>query len=569
LSSPIATPQETVVFRKIMFNSLGESERKKTAKRLQEADRSEYVLEEIERRRKAQFLAHDLIAGHGPNQIEKSRLMKDVHKKRRNVQAAPESIAHAQKLSSSSEVLREKLSLRERAERRHTRKMSETTEAYIAEKCVMNGQSEYKDTISGNYIYAHTRGMQDSLDKFTSRDDAPSFNSMGSRNPAQINAIEYRSARPQSLEESATYGNGFSRFWKGQYEIMDIALVCLVQGFVKTDGLGNQTVRLIMVEMLPELGYLAPDGVSQRPYASLSFQNNERKRVDYRLVESIMNRVMYDCNTGRLVYVSEGLSPGVAIDMPLHKNAHLAVTMKKTNTAARTLFNQFDKDNSGFMDANELKGMMQGLGVHIDATEFEAALKEMDDNKSGMIGANEFVRWWNSQSSAEFQINWTEWQQLEKGQRENKSKREQAANAKWKLAKHTITSINRYGRFRSLKLSEKTIPVQYSPDKTPKTKKELPISRQWDFQERRTTERLISGDALHFTDYGHENYQVDQIECSRTRVKTPDGKSHFNLTTSENAKGLFDFEQTKPVHWEEQQPTFLATNTKGPSKKLQ
>ena len=59
-------------------------------------------------------------------------------------------------------------------------------------------------------------------------------------------------------------------------------------------------------------------------------------------------------------------------------------------------FKAFDKDNSGFIDINELKDVSKELGRPLDAAELEECMKDLDQNKDGKISYEEFSQWWLS-----------------------------------------------------------------------------------------------------------------------------------------------------------------------------
>jgi calcium-dependent protein kinase len=54
------------------------------------------------------------------------------------------------------------------------------------------------------------------------------------------------------------------------------------------------------------------------------------------------------------------------------------------------VFKSFDKDNSGFIDINELKDVSKELGRPLDAAELEECMKDLDQNKDGKISYEEF-----------------------------------------------------------------------------------------------------------------------------------------------------------------------------------
>merc|ERR1712183_240382 len=55
-------------------------------------------------------------------------------------------------------------------------------------------------------------------------------------------------------------------------------------------------------------------------------------------------------------------------------------------------FKIFDKDGSGFIDAKELKNVMEGLGEDLTDEEIDEMVKEADLNGDGKISYDEFVK---------------------------------------------------------------------------------------------------------------------------------------------------------------------------------
>lgn len=66
------------------------------------------------------------------------------------------------------------------------------------------------------------------------------------------------------------------------------------------------------------------------------------------------------------------------------------------NEIMSKVFKSFDKDNSGFIDINELRDVSQELGRPLDAAELEECMKDLDVNKDGKISYEEFTAWWLS-----------------------------------------------------------------------------------------------------------------------------------------------------------------------------
>ena len=54
------------------------------------------------------------------------------------------------------------------------------------------------------------------------------------------------------------------------------------------------------------------------------------------------------------------------------------------------VFKSFDKDNSNYIDINELKDVSKDLGKEMDQAELEEAMKDLDVNKDNKISYDEF-----------------------------------------------------------------------------------------------------------------------------------------------------------------------------------
>eukprot|EP01103_Thecamoeba_quadrilineata_P008402 TRINITY_DN18147_c0_g1_i1.p1 TRINITY_DN18147_c0_g1~~TRINITY_DN18147_c0_g1_i1.p1 ORF type:complete len:153 (-),score=47.27 TRINITY_DN18147_c0_g1_i1:40-498(-) len=55
-------------------------------------------------------------------------------------------------------------------------------------------------------------------------------------------------------------------------------------------------------------------------------------------------------------------------------------------------FKQFDKDGSGTISVDELKQIMDSLGVHISIDEAKQMLKEADVDSDGVVNMEEYIR---------------------------------------------------------------------------------------------------------------------------------------------------------------------------------
>merc|ERR1719491_690497 len=60
-------------------------------------------------------------------------------------------------------------------------------------------------------------------------------------------------------------------------------------------------------------------------------------------------------------------------------------------------FDAYDEDRSGYIDATELKGLLEKLGEELSDEELEQAFRELDSDNSGEIEFFEFVEWFTSE----------------------------------------------------------------------------------------------------------------------------------------------------------------------------
>lgn len=62
--------------------------------------------------------------------------------------------------------------------------------------------------------------------------------------------------------------------------------------------------------------------------------------------------------------------------------------------SVKKAFEQFDTDNSGFIDTKELAYLTKTLGFVMDSEELKEAFKAMDTSNDGKISFDEFFNWW-------------------------------------------------------------------------------------------------------------------------------------------------------------------------------
>ncbi|KAJ3062142.1 hypothetical protein HDU98_001959 [Podochytrium sp. JEL0797] len=65
--------------------------------------------------------------------------------------------------------------------------------------------------------------------------------------------------------------------------------------------------------------------------------------------------------------------------------------------AARRLFARYDADNSGSINAQELKNLCYDMGYFLSNEEVQMDLRILDLDGSGAITYDEFIQWWKNQ----------------------------------------------------------------------------------------------------------------------------------------------------------------------------
>ncbi len=61
----------------------------------------------------------------------------------------------------------------------------------------------------------------------------------------------------------------------------------------------------------------------------------------------------------------------------------------------REIFNHFDKDGSGTIDARELLALLRALGMDPSADDLAMAAEALDSDHDGRIDFDEFFAWWS------------------------------------------------------------------------------------------------------------------------------------------------------------------------------
>jgi len=73
---------------------------------------------------------------------------------------------------------------------------------------------------------------------------------------------------------------------------------------------------------------------------------------------------------------------------------HIIKAEEEINNLLKSVFNNFDKSNDGFIDLNEMETICRELGVDVTHAEFQETLRSLDINHDNKIGFDEFVDWW-------------------------------------------------------------------------------------------------------------------------------------------------------------------------------
>ena len=68
--------------------------------------------------------------------------------------------------------------------------------------------------------------------------------------------------------------------------------------------------------------------------------------------------------------------------------------MARMKGDVKATFKQVDADQSGFIDKDELRNVLQKLGGNVTEDEVDACYAELDENEDGKIDYNEFSGWY-------------------------------------------------------------------------------------------------------------------------------------------------------------------------------
>ena len=70
--------------------------------------------------------------------------------------------------------------------------------------------------------------------------------------------------------------------------------------------------------------------------------------------------------------------------------------MNKTCEAIKKIFNQFDKNNDGYINKSELNNLSNSLNNPLSSAELSDLFIKLDTNNSNSITCDEFIKYWLS-----------------------------------------------------------------------------------------------------------------------------------------------------------------------------
>ena len=91
----------------------------------------------------------------------------------------------------------------------------------------------------------------------------------------------------------------------------------------------------------------------------------------------------------------EAVESAAPVPVPLPALAH---------SSSKSIFERFDRDGNGVIDANELKELCRALGRELSATEESSALTRLDSDGDGTVSLDEFSAWWEAGGSLELLV---------------------------------------------------------------------------------------------------------------------------------------------------------------------
>jgi Ca2+-binding EF-hand superfamily protein len=115
----------------------------------------------------------------------------------------------------------------------------------------------------------------------------------------------------------------------------------------------------------------------------VNFIKDEIERYKDAPVKAFFGKVAYD-RAGD--YNAQAFTHDQAADLLAHLNKEYS----QLEEIIRKVFASFDKDNSGFIDLNELAEVSKELGRPLDSAELEECMQDLDQNKDNQISFEEF-----------------------------------------------------------------------------------------------------------------------------------------------------------------------------------
>jgi Ca2+-binding EF-hand superfamily protein len=79
-----------------------------------------------------------------------------------------------------------------------------------------------------------------------------------------------------------------------------------------------------------------------------------------------------------------------------------SVTNATNPRVISSVFKKYDKDNTGKIDTQELKGLLSDLGFEIDETTRSYVFGAIDADGSGFVTLEEFTEWWCAPEKTQF-----------------------------------------------------------------------------------------------------------------------------------------------------------------------
>jgi Ca2+-binding EF-hand superfamily protein len=122
------------------------------------------------------------------------------------------------------------------------------------------------------------------------------------------------------------------------------------------------------------------------------FLKTDQGKEEIRAVVSEMRRIKEE--TARLKLLQRGLDQDKDDNMSLDSESRQSTTHElERKEKVRAIFEVFDADGSGSMDADELKELLKELCLPTSEEEVDRMMVEMDDDESGEIDFEEFYSW--------------------------------------------------------------------------------------------------------------------------------------------------------------------------------